>query len=271
MDSYELNRRNWDERADIHAASADYELDKFRADPAHLSDVVEFDRPRLGEIAGQKGVHLQCHIGTDTLSLHRLGAQMTGLDFSPKSLDVARGLALATASDIDFVQAEVYAAARVLPAEEFDFVYTGIGALCWLPDVRQWAQVVQALLKPGGRLFIREGHPVLWSLDYESTDQLIIDYPYFETSAPLEEAEEQTYVATDRLLVNATTHTWNHGLAEVVTAVLDAGLTLTGLVEHDSVPWEPLPGQMVKRDGEWFLAKRPERLPLTYTLQAVKA
>ncbi len=271
MDSTEVNRRNWDERAGLHAASEDYGLQRFRDDPDHLSDVVRFDIPRLGDITGQRGVHLQCHIGTDTVSLARLGARMTGLDFSAASLDVARRLAADAGQAVDFVHAQVYDAPQVLGEAQFDFVFTGIGALCWLPDIDRWAAVVAALLRPGGRLFIREGHPVLWALDYDDPERLVLAYPYFEVAEPLVETEEQTYVHTHERLTNSTTHSWNHGLGEIVTAVLDHGLELTGLVEHDSVPWNPLPSQMVERGDEWVLAERPERMPLTYTLQAIKS
>src|SRR5205807_1581296 len=149
----------WEQRAPAHAASPDYGFDRFVADPGYLSDVVGFDRPRLGDLSGLRGVHLQCHIGTDTLSLARLGAHMRGLDFSPAALTEARRLARATGTDIDYVESDVYDARAALGADEFDFVFTGIGALCWLPDVRRWAGVVASLLRPGGRLFLREGHP----------------------------------------------------------------------------------------------------------------
>lgn len=270
MDSFEVNRRNWDERAAIHAESDEYALDRFRADPRYISEVVRFDLPRLGDVSGLLGVHLQCHIGTDTISLARLGARMTGVDFSAESLSVARSLAADTGAAADFVQSDVYAAPEVLQPGGYDFVFTGIGALCWLPRIGQWANVVHDLLRPGGRLFLREGHPVLWALDYEVTDRLVIDYPYFETVEPLIEAEEQTYVQAEHSLRNPVTHTWNHGIGEVVTALLDRGFTITGLEEHTSVPWNPLPPLTVKSGEEWVLAQRPERLPLTYTLQAIR-
>lgn len=266
-----VNRANWDERAAAHAASSDYGFATFAADPAHLSDVVRFDLPLLGDIAGRRGVHLQCHIGTDTVSLSRLGARMTGLDFSGESLKQARALAAAAKADIPFVQSDVYAARDALDGE-FDLVFTGIGALGWLPDIKRWASTVASLLAPGGRLFIREGHPVLWSLEYERTDDVIaLSEPYFEQSEPQIYDEPGTYVDTDHQFVNTVTHEWNHALSEIVTAVLESGLTLTGLVEHQSVPWNALPGRMRKIDnGEWQLTNRPERLPHTYTLQARK-
>jgi SAM-dependent methyltransferase len=269
-DYRQVNRANWDERAPAHAASAGYALQRFRDDPAHLSEGVRFDLPLLGDIAGLEGVHLQCHIGTDTISLARLGARMTGLDFSPASLAEARRLAKETASDVEFVEADLYDAVGVLGAGRFGLVFTGIGALNWLPDVRRWARVVADLLRPGGRLFIREGHPVLWSLN-ERRDVLSIEYPYFETLEPLVWDEPGTYVQTDVEFTQTVTHEWNHGLGEIVTALLDSGMEITGLVEHTSVPYEALPGHMERiGDKEWRLKDRPERLPHSYTLQAVK-
>ncbi|CAI8894211.1 MULTISPECIES: class I SAM-dependent methyltransferase [Pseudomonas] len=270
-DPIELNRRNWDERAPLHAASKDYEVDTFVADPAHLSEVVRFDLPRLGDIRGLRAVHLQCHIGTDTLSLSRLGAEVSGLDFSAQSLAQARALAERCGARIDYVESDVYAADQVLAPASFDLVYTGIGALIWLPSIERWARTVAALLKPGGRLFLREGHPMLLAVNEDHQDQLVIEYPYFEREAPTVWDSGQTYVETDRLLEQTVTHEWNHGLGEIISALLKHGLQLTALVEHDSIPWEALPGQMSQDGaGEWSLNKDRWRLPLSYTLQAVK-
>jgi SAM-dependent methyltransferase len=268
-----VNLANWDERAPAHAAAPEYAVEQFVADPGFLSGVVRFDQPRLGDIRGLRGLHLQCHIGTDTVSLARLGAVMTGLDFSPAALAQARELARRTGSAAEFVQADVYAAADVLPAGGFDLIYTGIGALCWLPSIRRWAAVVARLLRPGGRLFIREGHPVLWSLQDGRPDGLLaIEYPYFEREEPFTWDEDGSYVTTQARFEHTVTHEWNHGLGEVVSAVLAEGMIITGLAEHDSVPWDALPGQLEQvGGGEYRLADRPYRLPHTYTLQAVKA
>ncbi len=272
MDSFAINLSNWNERVPLHAASLEYGLDRFRSDPGHLSDVVQFDRDRLGSLEGQRVAHLQCHIGTDTVSLARLGAaHVSGLDFSPPAVAVARQLVLDLQLPVNIVESDVYSAPEVLGRGVFDVVYTGIGALCWLPDIDRWANVVSDLLAPGGRLFLREGHPVLWSLDYEAHDSLIIGHPYFETAEPIIDVEDTTYVESEARLQNTVTHSWNHGLAEVITAVMNHGLTLTGLIEHMSVPWAALPEQMVPTSGgEWVLKDRPDRLPLTYTLQASK-
>jgi SAM-dependent methyltransferase len=269
-DYRDVNRAVWDERAPAHAASTGYQTANYVSDPAYLSHVVRFDLPLLGDISGLRGVHLQCHIGTDTLSLARLGATMTGVDFSPASLAEARHLAEQAGPPVTYVESDVYHAADALGGATFDLVYTGVGALCWLPDIRRWAQTVAALLRPGGRLFLRDGHPVLWALDYERSDDLLtLAFPYFEQTAPMVWQDEGTYVPTDVVFTHNTTHEWNHGIGEIVSAVLDAGLTVTGLVEHQSVPWEALPGRMTEvGDGEWQLTDRPERLPHTYTLQA---
>jgi SAM-dependent methyltransferase len=267
-----INRASWDERVPAHAASLDYALQRFEEDPEFLSGVVRFDLPRLGDVGGARGVHLQCHIGTDTISLARLGAGMTGLDFSAPAVAQAAALAKRVDAAADFVQADVYDAVDVLGAGRFDLVFTGIGALCWLPDIRRWAAVVAGLLRPGGRLFLREGHPMLWTLADPRPDALlVVEHPYFETAAPTVWDEGGTYVETDATFVHNLTHEWNHGLGEIVGALLEVGMELAMLDEHDSVPWEALPGQMERLDGgEWRLAERPERLPHSYTLQAVK-
>jgi SAM-dependent methyltransferase len=267
-----VNRANWNERAPAHAASPDYAFDRFADDPSYLSRVVRFDVPRLGDVTGLRAIHLQCHIGTDTISLSRLGARMTGLDFSSASLAQARALAARAHADVEFVEAEVYDAPKLLEQGAFDLVYTGIGALCWLPDVAHWARVVSALLRPGGRLFLREGHPMLWALDDPRDDGVLaVEYAYFERPEPLVWEEPGSYVATDVRFTHNVTHSWNHGIGEVVTALMDAGLDLTMLREHDSVPWDALPGQMTRDErGEWRLTDRPWRLAHTYTLRARK-
>ena len=271
-ESVRLNRASWDERAPAHAASPDYALDRFLSDPAFISDVVRFDLPRLGEVTDLTGVHLQCHIGTDTISLARLGAHMTGLDFSPASIEQARRLAEVAGPMVEFVEAEVDDAPAVLGSRRFDFVFTGIGAICWLPSIRRWAEVVAELLVPGGWLFIREGHPMMWTLAERADDLLVVEHPYFERAEPNIWDQGGTYVETDVQFETKVTHDWSHGLGEIVTALFDVGLELKLLVEHDSVPWDAFPGHTERTaEKEWRLADRPWRLPHSYTLRAVKS
>ena len=154
---------------------------------------------------------------------------MTGLDFSAAAVAEATRLAATAGVDATFVQGNVYDAVELLGAARFDLVFTGIGALCWLPDIRRWAGVVAGLLRPGGRLFLREGHPVLWSLDYERKDGLIaIETPYFEHVEAFVDVDEGTYVETDHVFTNTGARTpGTTGSGEIVTALLDRGLVLT--------------------------------------------
>ncbi len=271
-DYAELNRASWDERAPAHAASRDYAVDRFATDPGHLSEVVRFDLPLLGDIGGLRGVHLQCHIGTDTVSLARLGADMTGLDFSSASLVEARRIASLAGADVRFVEAEVYDAAGALGPEPFDLVYTGIGALCWLPDIARWARVVAGLLRPGGRLFIREGHPMLWALDDVRPDGLLaVEYPYFERAEPIG-LRRGWHLRRDRgglhpqpdPRVEPRPRRDRHRADERRDGPDRARRARQRAVGRPARPDGAVGG------GEWRLADRPWRLPHTYTLQAVK-
>lgn len=266
----DANRANWNERATLHAArdGSGYGVLRYVGDRDALSDVVRFDQPLLGDLSGKRAVHLQCHIGTDTLSLARLGARVTGLDFSENAVAEAQRLVEETGDAVDFVQSDVAHALDVLPKGAFDLVYTGIGALCWLPSITEWAGVVADLLAPGGTLHIREAHPILWSTD-ETLPGLTLAFPYFEQRTPLQWDDDSTYVEVSEPLRSTRTYEWNRGLGEIVTALLDRGLRLDALIEHDSVPWEALPGRMTLRpDGEYALTEQPSVMPLSYTIRA---
>lgn len=265
-----INHANWESRVPFHVASDEYGLARFD-DPSFLSSVVRFDQPRLGDVAGLDVVHLQCHIGTDTLSLARLGADVTGLDFSESAIAAARRLAASAGPHVDYAVADVYDAVDVLGPERFDLVYTGVGALCWLPSVERWAATVAGLLRRGGELFIREGHPVLWAMDDPRPDGLVaLEYPYFESEG-VPFSEEKTYVGHDGELASPDIVHFNHGLAEIFNALWSQGMEITLFDEHDSVPWPALGDQMAEvGDGEFRLIDRPERLPHSYTLRAVK-
>ncbi|MFI7585981.1 class I SAM-dependent methyltransferase [Spongisporangium articulatum] len=266
-----MNRALWDERAAPHAASPGYAVQKFLDDPEFLSYVVRFDLPRLFDVSGLHGVHLQCHIGTDTLSLHRLGAHMSGLDFSAESITQAQDLAARTGADIEYVVAPVSEALDVLVPASFDFVYTGVGALIWLPDIDDWARTVAGLLKPGGRLFIRDMHPMLLAMESRGLAEPGLRYPYFAQPEPTMWDEEGTYVETDHVFTATRTAEFSHSLGETVTALLGAGMRLTMLQEHDSTPSEALPGFMTRDEHEEYrLSEQPWRLAASFTIQAVK-
>lgn len=270
MDHYtRTNLANWESRVPIHTGEQGYDLQRFLDDPAALSSVVELDRLHLGDLTGQRVVHVQCHIGTDTLSLARLGGEVTGVDFSPAALAAARELSERAGPAVRYVEA-VFDEIPTRLAETFDLVYTGVGAINWLPSIRRWANVIGGLLAPGGRVFLREGHPMLDTLDDERDDRLlVVEYPYFETDQPMCWESAHSYTGGDSEVAQPVTFEWNHGIAEVVQALLDEGLRLTRLEEHRELAW-PFFEWMECTDRGYVLPDRPERLPLMYSLEAVK-
>ncbi len=263
MEDYRaVNRASWDERVPAHAESPDYALARFAEDPSFLSGVVRFDLPRLGDVAGLDVVHLQCHIGTDTVSLPGSAPGSPGWTSAAAAVEQGRAFAAEPGPGRPVRRVRRHDAVQALGGSRFDLVYTGVGALCWLPDIDRWAGVVAALLRPGGRLFLREGHPVLWSIDETRADGLlVVEHPYFERDEPLVWDDGGTYVQTDRTFTRNVTHEWNHGLGEIVTALHRHGLALTMLVEHDSAPWDALPGTMTEvAPNEWQLTEHPDEL-----------
>lgn len=271
---FEANRRNWDDRARLHAQDqSGYELDRYRDDRQRISGVVAFDRAHLGDLEGLRVLHLQCHIGTDTLSLARLGAEVTGVDQSGVSLEAARGLFASVDTPGRFVEANVYDAVAALNGEQFDVVYTGVGAINWLPDIARWGQVVGALVAPGGRFLMRDGHPMGYAIDDSGFDDgvLRLKYPYFETVEPMTFDDANTYVDTGGVeLTDTVSHEWNHGIGEVFTALTGAGMQVTTLEEHRGLDWEMIPGQ-VQVGHQWFLPEHQrDAAPMMYTIGAMK-
>lgn len=277
-DYFEANRLNWNDRAQLHVDSADgYGVPELVADPAALSNVVRFDRSRLGDIAGLQGIHLQCHIGTDTLSLARLGAHMTGIDLSDESINHARDIAQRCATDVTYHACNVYDTPQALAeggqATQFDLVYTGIGAIDWLPDLPRWATTIADLLKPGGRFFMRELHPMIGAFDDDPVADLAypLAYPYFSHTEPLSFDDEETYVEGEGKLSATRCYSWTHNIGDVVTALLGAGLQITGLVEHNSAPFAFVTaGITPDADGEYRLTDHPDHLAASFTVQATK-
>ncbi|MGH2631865.1 MAG: class I SAM-dependent methyltransferase [Tepidiformaceae bacterium] len=267
---YDANRARWDESVAIHVASESYDLDGFLRGEKTLCPP---ELAEVGDVRGKSLLHLQCHFGMDTLNWARLGATVTGLDFSQPAIAQARALAQqAGIADATFVHANVYEAQQVLQ-EQFDIVYTGIGALCWLPDIRRWAAIAAGLVRPGGFLYVYDGHPMRSTLDDERADgQLVVAYPYFETEQPSEWTTEYTY--TDGpALKNQKTFEWNHGLGETISAVIDAGLRLDFLHEHREISWKAMPHMLNSGAGRnaWSLpAEQRDRCPLMFSFKATK-
>jgi SAM-dependent methyltransferase len=263
------NLANWEARVPVHVAA--YGIDRFVEDPAYLSSVVRYDAPALGDLTGLRVAHLQCHLGTDTLSLARLGAEVVGLDFSPSALEVARDLATRAGDDVRFVEADVDDAVEVLGGG-FDLVYSTVGVVGWLPSMARWAQVVAALLAPGGRLYLRDGHPMLMTLDEAREDrQLVVTHPYFGGGGPTRWEEDSSYVGEAGAVTSPVHYEWQHPLSEVVQAVLDAGLALTRLHEGDGLDWAFAPWMEVdEADRYRFPAEQRASVPTEFTLEAIR-
>ena len=271
------NRDMWDESVPIHVASDGYAVKEFLQGQTVLHDR---DIEEMGDVSGQTLLHLQCHFGLDTLSWARLGATVTGLDYSQPAIDAARDLATqADINDATFVLSELYDAPQALPDQSFDIVYTGIGALCWLPDIKRWAEIVAGFLKPRGRLYLIEGHPALWASDDTRTDtDLVLFAPYFETREPNRWEDGTDYADPTAVMQNTVTYNWNHGLGEIVSALIDAGLSLDWLHEHKTAYWKAMTSMVSVQDAnhwqvkdEWQLPQgQRDHLPLMYSLTATK-
>jgi SAM-dependent methyltransferase len=262
------NRNYWDNKASFNVAT--WDVDAFVADPARLTRIVAADRDAIGDVRGRSLLHLQCHFGMDTLAWARLGARVTGVDFSPRAIAIATDLAARTGLPARFVEADLYAVADALE-ETFDIVYTGGGALCWLPDIRAWAQVVSRMLRPGGTFYIREAHPVMWSLEDQRDDaELVIGRPYFAVERPKRWDAEPVW-DEEVPEVSPTHYEWSHGLGEIVGALIAAGLVIEAFREHQTCLWRALPFMVEGEDGWWRLPERPERLPLMYSIRARKS
>jgi SAM-dependent methyltransferase len=263
-----INRRNWDERAVIHArdATGDYMLERFRAgeDALHPIEAAE-----LGDIKGKRVLHLQCHIGRDTLCLARRGAQATGLDFSGEALKVARALAHETGLKAGFVQGTVDEAPLLTPGP-FDLVFATWGTLCWLPDVGVWARVVAAVLAPGGELYCAEAHPSFLVLE-EHAGRLTPEYD-FRTPAdrPLQFVEATTYTGDPTVMTHQATREWMHPLSDILGALIEAGLSIEMFREHEVLPWRGAPNLVPASDRLWRLPDGHPRMPLSFSVRARK-
>jgi SAM-dependent methyltransferase len=259
-DPLALNRAFWDERVPIHLASDFYDVPGFLAGGAGLHD---FELEQVGPVAGRDLVHLQCHFGLATLDWARRGARVTGLDFSPPAIDAARRLAAEAGLDARFEVGDVHDAPAILGAD-YDVVHTGLGALCWLPDIDRWAGVVAALLRPGGLLHLSEFHPIG---EIMADDALVPERAYFG-GRPVPWEEGGTYADPGAVTTSNRTVEWIHPLARVVTALLDRGLVLETLVEHPHVVYERFPFLVRDEAGDYRFPEGMRGIPLMYSLRA---
>ena len=267
-DPIAINLLNWDERAAIHArdTTGDYMLDRFRAGEEALHSI---EAAELGDIAGKKVLHLQCHIGRDTLCLARRGAIATGLDFSGVALDVARRLAVETGLNATFVKGAVDRAPERTPGP-FDLVFTTWGTIIWLPDVKIWARAIASVLRPGGELYFADAHPGFLLLE-EEAGRLTPTYD-FQTPAdrPLEFVDATTYTGDPTIMAHQSSRQWIHSLSSIFSALIEAGMTIAMFREHEVLPWRGLPILVPASDRLWRLPDGHARFPLSFSLRARK-
>lgn len=267
---FDDNRRNWDDRAALHVASG-YGIQELIDDPEAIPNTLAPDLPYLGDLAGASVIHLQCHLGTDTVGLKRAGAgRVVGVDLSGESLRRARELAEQCGVDIDYVESNVYNA-RAAVEGDFDVVFTSLGVLCWLPDIDAWGEVVASLLVPGGRFLIRDDHPFFMTIGDDISDGLRVEMPYFQQREPMTWEEEGSYVeapAGAPAISHTRSDEWNHSLSEIITALRKAGLVIDVVEESIYSAWCRWPEHMVEEEQGYRLRDNPERLPLQFRIVA---
>ena len=253
---------NWDERTPIHAASQFY-----ARDPEAWFAPYEWED--LGPLAGRDVLHLQCHLGTETLAFARRGAgTVTGLDVSASSCTSARQLADSAGLAVEYVRANVYDAVEALGNRRFDIVYTGKGALLFLPDLTRWAAQVAGLLRPGGVAYVVEFHPLFSSLGVMPGDSLLLRNDYLAGRGAREVDATYTYTDGPPLTGSTASYEWAHGLGEVITALIEAGLTISSLRESDEIPWPNWPDMEPTANGFYRLPASAPKIPLIYALRA---
>ena len=221
----------------------------------------------LGDVSGKSLLHLQCHFGMDTLSWARLGANVTGVDFSDEAIAQARSLSEETGIKADFICSNIYDLPRVL-GSQFDIVYTSHGVLCWLPDLKRWAEVIARFVRPGGTFYMVEIHPILQVFD-DSADcnELKVIRPYFPSPEPTMWEPDGDYADPNASVTNPS-YEWTHSLEEVVSALAAAGLKIEFLHEFPVCCYKALP--FMKQDEKRWWHLEGDRLPLTFSIKATK-
>jgi SAM-dependent methyltransferase len=263
------NRANWDERVAIHLGAPCYELESLRAGRGRLNPIEEAE---IGPLEGLRVLHLQCHFGRDSLILASRGATVVGLDFSKPAIATARELAaeLGLAERARFVEADLYDAQSAIPESgAFDLVFVTWGAINWLPDIRLWAEIVAHFLKPGGALYLVEGHPAALVFDDAARRENAMPgwfAPYFSPQALVID-DPSDYADETARLTHARTYEWLHPLGAIVTALIEAGLALRWLHEHDAVPWRMFELLVEDAEGMYRWPDQPW-LPLAFSLRA---
>ncbi len=259
------NRDLWDEWAEINYRSKYYDVDGFKAKRPPLDAIV---RTSLGTLTDTRVLHLQCHFGMDTIRLAEAGADVVGVDFSPKAIALARELAFEVGSPARFIESDILALTDVLD-EEFDCVFASYGVVQWLPALDRWASVIARFLIPGGRFVLADSHPTMMMFDGE-TDAPRVAYGYFHTPAPLRFEPRIGNYADPGATYTSTEHSWQHSMSDIVMALIGAGLRIDELREYPYSTWRALNYLVESEPERWTTPPGVPELPLSFSLRASK-
>jgi SAM-dependent methyltransferase len=257
-----VNLDAWNQMARIHAASPEYRLQEFKSGQNVLKPI---ELREVGDVHGKSLLHMQCHFGLDTMSWARLGAKVTGVDFSDEAIALARSISDELKIPARFLQSNIYDAPAVLH-ERFDVVFTSYGALCWLPDITRWAQVAASFVKPGGFFYMAEFHPLTQMCpNDEGTTKLEYEISYFH-AAMREDPPGPDY--SDKSQIVSETHQWMYRLGDVVSALAATGLRIEYLHEFAGCIYPHFPFMQQAGDGMWHIEGDP--IPTIFSIKATK-
>jgi len=232
--------------------------------------LMDLERRELGDVKGRDLLHLQCHFGLDTLSWARLGARVTGVDFSEEGIALARSLSDDLGIEATFICSDIYELPDVL-SDRYDVVYTSHGVLSWLPDLTGWAEVIAHFLRSGGTFYMAEIHPFAYVFsDEDDAEDLEVLYPYFHDPEPLRFEVDGSYAAPDAQVTHNVTYEWSHSLSDIVNAVISAGLRIRFLHEFPFASFKMYPFLEADEAGRWWLKEKKHSIPMTFSLKATK-
>lgn len=258
---FKSNQELWNKRTAIHKSSDFYDLDGFRKGKNVLNEI---ELNELGQVSGISMLHLQCHFGLDSMSWSRLGAQVTGVDFSKSAIDTAEDLNTELGLDANFICSNIYDLKNNLD-QKYDIVFTSYGTIGWLPDLERWADTIRHFLKPGGIFYIAEFHPVIWMFDDDFSK---LTYSYFNQGV-IETEQEGTY-ADKHSKIKQKEYSWNHSIGDVVNALIKFGLSLQSLNEFNYSPYDCFPNTIKNEEGNFYIQGYEGVLPMVYSIKAVK-
>lgn len=257
IDYIEINKHSWNNRTETHLESDFYDLKGFLNGNTSLNKI---ELELLGDVKGKTILHLQCHFGQDSISLSRLGAKVVGVDLSDKAIENARLLAQKTNSDAQFICCDLYDLENHLE-NQFDIVFTSYGTITWLPDLNKWAKLISKFLKPMGTFLFVEFHPFVWMFDDEFEK---IHYNYFNV-APIMETENGTY-ANKEATITQSYVTWNHSLSEVMSSLLNEGISMSHFQEYDYSPYNVFSNMIEFEPKKYRIKHLADKIPMVYSI-----